>query len=87
MPPTGSTPVPIELAPDARPSSQARQRSGLAAPSGEVDTQGPQAARRDVELSAQPTEELPVDAQPIPPEYRSVFERLQTTTPQAEGAP
>ena len=75
--------VPIQLGTDAEAVKGKRQGSGVGKASGEVSQAAPQATGEVAQLSEQSMEVVPVSRQPVPPEYRGVFERLyerKTTT-------
>ncbi len=70
-------PLPIHLATDEAEVSAQRPGGGVGTPSGRVAGDAPQAAPEEAQLSDQPLEEPSAARQPVPPEYRSVFDRLQ----------
>ena len=79
---TSGPALPIQLQTDTAPTSAQRPSSGVGRPSGEVSQAHPNAQSEDAQLSDEPLQEAPVDRQSVPPEYRSVFDRLRTTTSQ-----
>ena len=80
--------VPINLKTDEAPTKTPRQAGGTGKPSTEeISQEGPHAQAEDAQLSETPIAESAAERQPIPPEYRDVFDRLNgTTTPTNEGA-
>ena len=72
----GNAPVPISLQADAAPTTSQRPNSGVAQPSGHVSASGPQVTREDAALAEDPAQENAVTRQVVPPEYRSVFDKL-----------
>ncbi len=74
---TGGHNVPIQLKTDKTPSTKPRKGGGTGRPSGEVSGEGPKAQAEAADLSDQPSEESAASRQPIPPAYRSIFDRLQ----------
>lgn len=72
---TGS-PLPIQLDVDTQPTSTTRRGGGVGEPSGQIANATPQQTPEDATLAEHPTEEDATHRQPIPPEYRPVFERL-----------
>lgn len=70
--------VPIQLETDASPTERTRPGGGVGEASGEISAQGPRATLEAAALSQTPIAERAGSRQPIPPEYRGVFERLQT---------
>ncbi|MBI4343459.1 MAG: hypothetical protein HY601_01420 [Candidatus Omnitrophica bacterium] len=73
----GSQPLPIQLETDTQATSGQRKGGGVGAPSGEVSGAAPQVRAQEAQLSDQPLAERAASRQPVPPEYRSIFERLQ----------
>jgi hypothetical protein len=69
-------PLPIQLEVDQQPASSKRRAGGVGEPSEQVADASPQQTPEDVTLGEQAAEEQAVSRQPIPPEYRPVFERL-----------
>lgn len=85
--PLTGAPLPMQLETDAATTKAARRGGGTGKPSGDVGTEGPeQQVQDDAQLSTTPTEQAAVTRQPVPPEYRPVFERLQSTPP-TQGEP
>jgi hypothetical protein len=80
--------LPIQLQTDEQQAAAQRPGGGVGKPSGTVADDAPQASPEDAQLSGQPLEEPASSRQPVPPEYRSVFERLQRQDAQpSESAP
>ena len=79
---TGSA-VPIQLRTDAAQIKTQRPSGGVGRPSAEASNATPQTQAEAAQLSEEPQEEAPTAKQPVPPEYRSVFDRLhqQQTQP------
>ncbi len=76
--PSGSgSQVPIQLKTDRAPSKTPRSAGGTGRPSEEISGERPKAQAESAELSEQPLEEPAAVPQPIPPAYRSIFDRLQ----------
>jgi hypothetical protein len=75
-------PLLLQLDVDQQPISTTRPGTGVAKPSGQVAQATPQQSPQDVALAEQATEEQAVSRQPIPPEYKPVFERLSNQTQQ-----
>ncbi len=73
----GGDPLSIQLHTDAAQTKSQRPGSGVGEPSGEVSHDAPRTEAQDAQLSDQPLEEAPASRQPVPAEYRSVFDRLQ----------
>ena len=67
----------ITLPTDTAPTAAKRPGGGVGRPSGEAAHASPNAAPEEAELSETPTEEPHSTRQVVPPEYRSVFDRLQ----------
>jgi hypothetical protein len=72
----GGTVLPIQLQTDTTPIKAQRPGSGVGPPSGEVSGALPQMKAEEAELSDEPLEEPSAPRQMVPPEYRSVFDRL-----------
>ena len=70
------TALPIQLKTDTTPTASQRPGSGSGRPSGEVSGASPQTKAEDARLSDEPLQEPPASRQPVPPEYRSLFDRL-----------
>lgn len=83
-PATGG-PLPIQLQTDATQTKGQRSAGGVGQPSSQAVSAAPQASAEDAELTDEPVEESSASRQPVPPEYRSVFDRLRNrdnaTTP------
>lgn len=69
--------LPIQLSTDQAPTASPRPGAGVGRPSGEASDAAPQAVPEDAQLSDAPAEEDAAARQVVPPEYRSVFDRLQ----------
>lgn len=67
----------VTLPTDTAPTAAKRPGGGVGRPSGEVAHASPSAAPEEADLSETPTEEPGATRQVVPPEYRSVFDRLQ----------
>jgi len=83
-PATGES-VAIELSTDTQPTQASRRGGGVGQPSGKVSGTGPQVTPEDAQLSETPLEEQPVSRQPVPPEYRRIFDRLHSGSTSPEG--
>ena len=70
--------LPIQLNTDEAKINAQRPGGGVGRPSGEVSNALPQTQAEDAQLANEPLEETPALRQPIPPEYRGIFERLRT---------
>lgn len=85
---TGGASMPVQLQTDQATTKTPRPGSGVGRPSGEVSAATPQAKAEAAQLSDQPLEETPVPREAVPPEYRSIFDRLhQQTTQPSEQRP
>ena len=73
---TNGRQFPLQLDVDTQPASTTRRGSGVAAPSGQISDATPQQQAEEAALADRQAEEQGVSRQPIPPEYRPVFERL-----------
>jgi len=73
----GGDPLAIQLPSDTAPTEARRPGGGVGQPSGEVSGAAPQTQAQEAQLSEQPLEEAPASRQPVPEEYRDVFDRLQ----------
>jgi len=76
--------IPIQLKTDAKPSASTRPGSGVGKPSGRIASASPAQHPEEAELSEEAEEAGGVSRQPIPPEYRSIFEQLSTAQSSAE---
>lgn len=86
--PLTGAPLPMQLETDTAATKASRKGGGTGKPSGDVGREGPEQQAQDAALSAAPTEQAAVTRQPVPPEYRPVFERLQSTQPtESEPSP
>jgi len=83
----GTQKVPIILPTDTAATKTPRPSAGVGRPSGEVSPATPQMTSEEASLTDRPAEETPSARQPIPPEYRSVFDRLQREGPLSEQTP
>ena len=84
----GTKPVPFVVPTDTVATKTPRPSAGVGRPEGDVSRAGPRMGREDVSLSDQPAEETaPSARQPIPPEYRGVFDRLHHEGPPREQSP
>jgi len=72
----GGRELPITLGVDEQLTSKPRKGTGVGTPSGDVGTLQPQQQPEQAVLSEELAPEAATSRQPIPPEYRSVFERL-----------
>lgn len=78
LPEAGKHQVPIQLKTDDAPSTSPRTGGGVGEASGRIDRDAPKAEREETALSDAPSaEDAAAARQPIPPEYRGAFERLQ----------
>ncbi len=75
--PSAQRKLPMQLHTDTGETKQPRSGGGAGQPSQEVGHAAPQAEAQDAQLSDVPLEERPTERQPIPPEYRSVFDQLR----------
>ncbi|MBI3083829.1 MAG: hypothetical protein HYY90_05650 [Candidatus Omnitrophica bacterium] len=69
--------LPVQLQTDTAPTKTPRPGGGVGRPSGEVSDASPSVHPEEAQLSDEPREEAPTAHQPVPPEYRSVFDRLR----------
>lgn len=69
--------LPVQLQTDTAPTTTPRPGGGVGRPSGEVSGANPSVRPEEAQLSDEPREETPTARQPVPPEYRSVFDRLR----------
>ncbi|MBI4343087.1 MAG: hypothetical protein HY599_06940 [Candidatus Omnitrophica bacterium] len=72
--------VPIPLKSDAAPTKTRRPGGGTGEASPDVSTDGPRMGSEDAQLSDTPADEASAGRQPVPPEYRDVFDRLNRNT-------
>ena len=70
------TALPIQLTTDTAETEQQRPGGGVGRPSGKAAAATPQAQAEEAQLSEEPLEETSAARQPIPSEYRGVFDRL-----------
>jgi len=68
--------LPIQLDTDAEETKARRPGSGVGKPSGDVSTETPKALAENAQLSDTSVEETSTARQPLPPDYRNVFDRL-----------
>ena len=68
--------LPIQLGTDTEPTARKRPGGGVGDASGEISDALPQMQAQASELAEKSLEERPISRQSIPPEYRSVFDRL-----------
>ena len=73
-------PLSLEVGSDTKPASQQRAGSGVGKAGDEVARSAPKARTEDARLADQPLPEPPSTRQPIPAEYRSVFDQLRRTS-------
>jgi hypothetical protein len=77
LPQAAGAPLPIQLQVDAQPTAAPRPGSGVGDPSEQVASADPKQQAESAQLAQRPIEEeFARPHQPIPPEYRPVFERL-----------
>ena len=74
--------LPIQLQTDAAPTKNQRPAGGVGQSSGDVAHAAVRTSIEEAQLSDEPREETPTARQPVPPEYRSVFEQLRKRGPQ-----
>jgi len=74
---TAQSPIPLELKTDTGATQKPRAGGGVGKPTGEISPDGPRTKAEEAHLSEQPLEETAASRQPVPAEYRSVFDRLQ----------
>lgn len=73
-----SNPLPLPLQTDNAPTTKGgRPGGGVGKPSGEVSGAAPQVQAQEAQLSEQPLDEAAASRQPVPAEYRSVFDQLR----------
>ena len=71
-------PLPLQLQTDnVATTKSGRPGGGVGTPSGEVSGAAPQAQAQEAQLSEQPLDEAAASRQPVPAEYRSVFDQLR----------
>ena len=68
--------LPIQLRTDVEAARTERPGGGVGAPSGSISEALPQTQAESAELSTESVEVAPVSRQPVPREYRNVFDRL-----------
>ncbi len=86
--PQAAATLPVQLTTDTAQTKDRRPGSGVGEPSGEVSEASPTVAPEEARLSNAPLEERPSARQPVPPEYRSVFDRLnRRDASDREGVP
>ena len=73
--------LPIQLQTDTAQTQTKRPNSGVGRPAGEILPDAPQAQAEDAQLSEAPREEKAAERHVVPPEYRTVFDRLNRTEP------
>ena len=74
--------LPVQVETDAGRTQKTRPGGGAGQASGEMANAVPQAEREPAQLSDEPREEPSVSRQPVPPEYRDIFDRLHHRTQQ-----
>lgn len=77
-----TTPLPIELKTDTRATKSGRPSGDIGKPSDEVANAAPKTEAQAVSLSDQPLEEAGSTRQPVPAEYRPIFDELRRSTNQ-----
>ena len=87
--PSAENALPIQLQTDAASTQTKRPASGVGRASGEVLSDAPQTQAEQAQLSDVPLEEKATGYNVVPPEYRTVFDRLnrgrtQPTTNEAK---
>ncbi|MBI4341279.1 MAG: hypothetical protein HY598_03260 [Candidatus Omnitrophica bacterium] len=73
---------PIQLKTDSAATQSGRPDRGVGKPSGDVSAARPKAEAQDAQLTDQPLEESAASRQPVPAEYRSIFDHLQQRSEQ-----
>ena len=76
-------PLSIQLDTDTAQTQSRRPGGGVGKPSGDVSADTPQVLTENAQLSDAPLEETPEARQPLPPDYRGVFDRLRRQPTQA----
>jgi hypothetical protein len=76
----GTSTLPIHLQTDTAPIQSQRAGGGTGTPSGTVDSARPTAKAEEVQLADEPLEERAASRQVVPPEYRTVFDRLRKSS-------
>ena len=81
--------LPLQLDADAAPTAKARPGGGMGQPdaTAPVSNAKPRAADESAELADHAAPEAGVQRQPIPPEYKPVFEELQSNPDQHQKEP
>ena len=74
--PGGERILPMSIGTDAAPTQSQRPAGGVGSAAGEATSASPRLSEEQASLAEHPREEPAVDRQPVPPEYREVFERL-----------
>ena len=74
--------LPIQLKTDSAQIKGQRPGSGVGQPSGDVGSATPQTHAEAAQLADTPREETPTSRQPVPPEYRSIFDQLRRSSAQ-----
>lgn len=69
--------LPIQLNTDSHQTKTPRPGSGVGKPSADASSAAPQTRAEAAQLADTPQEETPTARQPIPPEYRSIFDQLR----------
>ena len=79
--PTRGASVPIALQTDTAGTAAPRDAQGTGSAAPTASSAKPQAASEDAQLSTTPGDEPAVNRQPVPPEYRDLFDRLSGDAP------
>ena len=82
MGPSGGSTLPIGVQTDTVKTAASRPGGGVGRPAGSAAAASPGVQAEEAQLSEAPLEETPAARQVVPPEYRSVFERLGRERPQ-----
>jgi hypothetical protein len=80
--PAGGDPLAVELRSDVAPTAKDRSGAGIGRAGTDVARSGPKAIAEDAQLADQPVPEPPSARQPIPVEYRSVFDQMRRSSAQ-----
>ena len=74
---TAKNPLPLQMQTDSAATKTGRPGVSIGKPSGDVSAATPQVQAQDAQLTDQPLDESAAARQPVPAEYRSVFDQLQ----------
>ena len=82
---TAKNPLPLQMKTDSAATKGGRPGISIGKPSGDVSAAAPQVQAQDAQLTDQPLDESTATRQPVPAEYRSVFDQLQRREAQPGG--